>query len=63
MMIATMCGFSRMIAVLMFLSCAALEVLSNNFRGGIIMVSPKAGGAAKEVLAILNIVYADIYCT
>ena len=54
MMIATYTMYEfRMIAVLIFLSCAALEVLSNNFRGGIIMVRPKAGGAQKEVLKII----------
>ena len=40
---------STIIAVLLILSFTTLEVLSNKFRGGIIMVRPKAGGAVKEV--------------
>ena len=42
----------RMIAILLILSLTTLEVFSNKFRGGIIMVRPKAGGAAKEVIIV-----------
>ena len=54
---------SRIITVLLILSFTALEVLSNRFRGGIIMVRPKAGGAAKEVvkcfIVLLQFVHFD----
>ena len=54
---------SRIITILLILSFTALEVLSNRFRGGIIMVRPKAGGAAKEVvkyfIVLLQFVHFD----
>ena len=51
---------SRMIAILLILSFTVLEVHSNKFRGGIIMVRPKAGGAAKEVIKMFIIVLVTI---
>lgn len=45
-----------MIAILFILSLTTLEVLANKFRGGIIMVRPKAGGAAKEVIKLFFII-------
>ena len=53
-----------MIAILLILSLTTLEVFSNKFRGGIIMVRPKAGGTAKEVIKIFIIVFVTIcgYC-
>ena len=41
----------RMINILLVLTCSVLEALSaaGRFRGGIIMVRPKIGGAPKEV--------------
>lgn len=52
---------STIIAVLLLLSFTTLEVLSNKFRGGIIMVRLKAGGAAKEVDKFLYNVCYNLY--
>lgn len=47
-LIATMCE-CRLTIVVLILSCTVLQALSNNFRGGIIMVRPKFGEEPKEV--------------
>jgi len=48
----TMCK-RWLIVVLLIFFCATANVNSNHFRGGVIMVRPRPGGEAKEVIYII----------